>query len=753
MTVSASDFWKRAVQSRAISADEAATLLASFERSADAVNAEGAAVAKWLVKNHLLSPYQAGKLLAGQVKTFVYGDYKLFDRITDGPLAGLFRAVHTGTGQNVLLYFCEPNAPQDWDAAQRHSRTAFAAKYPQAGRVFGMVEGGSRRFLVSEDIKVGPTPETSVFDKSEHVAPKPKSDDVQTGRTAPADEFESIFESPRALPQKKSSGFLFLLSGIGACIALLAVAGIVLFGRGSNENASSTASPEVAAVETEQPANSSETASLEKTSGEPRIAADDTLGSTELPANKIGETQELTIADDGHSLWSSPTDGPPIDLRYLPSGGQMFLLVRPAALLASEEGERVWVSLDPYTAAARDFISTTTGIESFADIERLLIGFFPIDGAKPQMAFVVTLKEAKTKDQLLQAWKMPTEAGKRKKFYQGESWSYYIPPETNGRQFAVAPDNLMAEMLEMDGPPLLRREMEKLLRDTDDSRHLTLLVAPNFLFVDEESVLSGPLAKVKKPLLAYLGEGTLAAEVSFHLADESLFGELRVYGPLDRTPVQLAETYRSRIGELPASIEEYLAGLQPHEYGRLVLTRYPRMLGELANHTRVADGGKHALLRCYLPVSAAHNLALATELALTERPGVASATVAKTAAAPGNAAAAIRQTISLSFPRNTLEKCMEMLADEIGVSVHIEGKDLQLEGITKNQSFGLDERSKPADEILRKVMLLANPDGKLVYVIRPLEPGGKDVVFVTTRAAAAKRGDKLPAELEQPPGP
>ena len=749
MTVSASDFWKRAVQSRAISADEATALRASFDRSADAVNVEGAALAKWLVKNHLLSPYQAGKLLAGQVKTFVYGDYKLFDRITDGPLSGLFRAVHTGTGQNVLLYFCEANGPQDWEAAQRHSRAAFAAKYPQAGRVFGMVEGGSRRFLVSEDIKVT-SAETNAFVEPENVSPAPKSDEFPTSKAAAVGDLESIFESPRALPQKKSSGFLFLLSGISACVALLAVAGVVLFGRGGEPKASSTVAPE---VDAEQPASSAATASSEETSDEPGIAADGAPAATESDLSKVRETAELEVADDGHSLWSSPTDGPPIDLRYLPNGGQMFLLVRPAGLLASEEGERVWDSLDPYTAAARDFISSTTGIESFADIERLLIGFFPIDGAKPQMAFVVTLKEAKTKNQLLQAWKMPTEAGKRKKFYQGESWSYYIPPETNGRQFAVAPANLMAEMLEMDGPPLLRREMEKLLRDTDDSRHLTLLVAPNFLFVDEESVLSGPLAKLKKPLLAYLGEGTLAAEVSFHLADESLFGELRVYGPLDRTPVQLAETYRSRIGELPASIEEYMAGLQPQEYGRLVLTRYPRMLGELANHTRIADGGKHALLRCYLPVSAAHNLALATELALTERPGVASATVAKTAAAPGNAAAAIRQTISLSFPRNTLEKCMEMLADEIGVPVHIEGKDLQLEGITKNQSFGLDERSKPADEILRKVMLLANPDGKLVYVIRPLEPGGKDVVFVTTRAAAAKRGDKLPAELEQPPGP
>jgi hypothetical protein len=58
----------------------------------------------------------------------------------------------------------------------------------------------------------------------------------------------------------------------------------------------------------------------------------------------------------------------------------------------------------------------------------------------------------------------------------------------------------------------------------------------------------------------------------------------------------------------------------------------------------------------------------------------------------------------------------------------------------------LDERNKPAEEILRSVLKLANPDGKLVYVIKPKD-GGKDAVYITTRSAAEKRGDKLPPEL------
>ena len=104
--------------------------------------------------------------------------------------------------------------------------------------------------------------------------------------------------------------------------------------------------------------------------------------------------------------------------------------------------------------------------------------------------------------------------------------------------------------------------------------------------------------------------------------------------------------------------------------------------------------------------------------------------------------------ISLSFDKDTLEKTMDLLAKEIDTEIVIVGSDLQLEGITKNQSFGLDEKDKTAGEILRKIMILANPDGKLVYVIKPAQPGGPETLFVTTRSSAAKRGEKLPPELE-----
>ena len=43
----------------------------------------------------------------------------------------------------------------------------------------------------------------------------------------------------------------------------------------------------------------------------------------------------------------------------------------------------------------------------------------------------------------------------------------------------------------------------------------------------------------------------------------------------------------------------------------------------------------------------------------------------------------------------------------------------------------------------------ANPDGKLVFVIRGAGDG--DSLEITTRAAAAKRGDTVPAVFGPPP--
>jgi hypothetical protein len=144
---------------------------------------------------------------------------------------------------------------------------------------------------------------------------------------------------------------------------------------------------------------------------------------------------------------------------------------------------------------------------------------------------------------------------------------------------------------------------------------------------------------------------------------------------------------------------------------------------------------------------------LAAELALDQSPGRSpqqAAAGGPARADDGSAAQGalgrLQKRISLVFARDTLEKSIQMISEEIGVPMDIMGGDLQLEGITKNQSFGLDERDKTADAILRTILAKSNPDGKLVYVVHVKD--GVETIDITTRAAAAKRGEKLPAGFE-----
>jgi hypothetical protein len=107
--------------------------------------------------------------------------------------------------------------------------------------------------------------------------------------------------------------------------------------------------------------------------------------------------------------------------------------------------------------------------------------------------------------------------------------------------------------------------------------------------------------------------------------------------------------------------------------------------------------------------------------------------------------AALSKKISISFPRETLEKAVAVWSQKAGIPAEILGGDLQLEGITKGQSFGFDESDKPAGQVLRLLLNSASLGGKLVFVVR------EDKVYITTRAAVEIRGETLPPEYAPRP--
>ena len=113
------------------------------------------ALGEWLVSRNIFSRYQVTVLLAGRPGPFVYGDYKIYDRVEAGRLANEFRAVHAGVGHPVLLRFLAGPVVQDqrlWMSAATEAQIACCVSHPNLQRFFELVDLGSFKFLVEEDL-------------------------------------------------------------------------------------------------------------------------------------------------------------------------------------------------------------------------------------------------------------------------------------------------------------------------------------------------------------------------------------------------------------------------------------------------------------------------------------------------------------------------------------------------------------------------------------------------------------------------
>jgi hypothetical protein len=466
-------------------------------------------------------------------------------------------------------------------------------------------------------------------------------------------------------------------------------------------------------------------------------------------ASEQARTDATVIDDDGQAMWASPTAGAPLDVRYLPSSAQMILALRPAEFLASAEGERSIAALGPEAESARGRLQGVIGVD-LAGVEQLLIASAPGESGAAQTSYFVRLIEPAEQATLLAAWGSPKATERQaQQFFVGKEWAYFLPADGMGRTFVVAREPELQEILKRDGPPLLRQSLEGLLQTSDAARHVSLLATSSYPFTDGRGMLPEVMLPLRPHWERLFGLQTQAVLASAHLGDE-LFLELRVVGQTDVRAAQLADRLRQQLEESGEQVEQYVASLTPQTYGRLVIHRFPRMWQLAGNFTRAAAEGRQAVLRSYLPGAAAHNLALGAQLVLHEAPtGGGTATARDVAATvPAGAEAALDRVTTLAFPRDTLEHSLELLASEIGVPIVIEGSDLQLEGITKNQSFELDQRDKPARVILGLILRLANADGKLVYVVRA-DRDGSESIHITTRAAAARRGEPLGADFDE----
>ena len=330
------------------------------------------------------------------------------------------------------------------------------------------------------------------------------------------------------------------------------------------------------------------------------------------------------IDDDGKTLWASPTTGEPVVIRYLPSGIQAYLAVRTADLLTSDEGARVFEALGPSGLEARALLRFILGVE-LAEIEVLEIALYSDDAGSPQTAFVMRAREPFDSARLLAAWKAPVPATHQSRaYFQNSRWGYWLPESEAGRVVAIVPRAAITEVLELDGRPLMPKGFERLLRRSDANRHFNLLVVPGYFSTDGASLLSGRFESLRTPLLHFFDGGTEAALLSGHLG-ERFFLELRVPVPADRRATDVAAGLKTRLAGVAAQLDSSPAARgkarrSTGAFGQSVIDRFPLMVKTASDLTRSGVDDRQAVLTCYLPLPAAHNLMMGAELTLFGRP-------------------------------------------------------------------------------------------------------------------------------------
>ena len=112
------------------------------------------------------------------------------------------------------------------------------------------------------------------------------------------------------------------------------------------------------------------------------------------------------VADDGKLLWASPTSGPAVDLGLVPAGSGIYLVARPADILASAEGAKVMRGLGPEFAALRKTWEEASKFR-LDEIEQLVVSIHTPSGGSPRPAFVVRPKQAMASSDLLARWGNP----------------------------------------------------------------------------------------------------------------------------------------------------------------------------------------------------------------------------------------------------------------------------------------------------------------------------------------------------------
>ncbi|MCA9259292.1 MAG: hypothetical protein KDA61_08840, partial [Planctomycetales bacterium] len=455
-------------------------------------------------------------------------------------------------------------------------------------------------------------------------------------------------------------------------------------------------------------------------------------------------------------LWASPTAGSALSLAYLPAGSSALAAVRLADLSQHSEADKLRAALGPWGERLLGTWRERLGCAP-PEVSQLTLAVvideheFPVPCYRAELASPWDEAEMHRRFPAAQSSEMAGETVLR----EGD-WVRFLPRAGQGRLLVVCPAAWSDELAASQGEPLaLPRDLERLAARIDTDRSVSVATTPGFLQASGRKLFNDVAEPLREAVLRIVGSDATAFAVSADWGTR-FFIEVRVTPRPAAPPQRYLQQFGQRLQEAAVAAQQFVVQRSWHPYGRAVITRLPLMLQAAQFHMRTGVEDRQAVFRVYLPLAAGHNLAMAGELALCVRDAASAGEAASTRDVATWDERFSRRT-SLAFTKETLQRALELLSEDLGAPIEIRGQDLQLEGITKNQSFGIDVRDQPLREILVEVLRLANPDRtaegprdprqKLVFLVEPPRPNPGDAVriIVTTRNAALVRGDAIPA--------
>jgi hypothetical protein len=139
-------------KSKLLAADEVKKAYQDWQREGGAKVKDAGEFGKWLIVKQYVTPYQADRVLRGQVDYFYFNEYKLLDRIGKGKMAGVYKGIHR-LGQVVAIKVLPPSKVKDTEAFgrfQREARLAQRLKHANVVRTFQLGQTGNLHYLVME---------------------------------------------------------------------------------------------------------------------------------------------------------------------------------------------------------------------------------------------------------------------------------------------------------------------------------------------------------------------------------------------------------------------------------------------------------------------------------------------------------------------------------------------------------------------------------------------------------------------------